>query len=141
MPVAFLPGTGGKLRLSILLGVLSLVIVAGALHKVRVWRFERELEQIGLEQIEEQNKTDPLPVPEEGPEADVEIIVTCAFENIFFGNAVGKVTLIVQPRSHAPNQDTQELSYVYARDGDGWRLIESYFCAAEQEHRRAATRR
>ncbi len=141
MPVAFLPETGGKLRLSILLGVLSLVIVAGALHKVRVWRLERELEQIGLEQIEEQNRADPIPVPAEGPEADVEVVATCTFENVFFGNAVGKVTLVVQPRSHTPNQDVQEISYVYARDDDGWRLIESYSCAAEDGYCRAAARR
>lgn len=134
MPVAFLPGTGGKLRLTILLGVLSLVIGAGALHKVRVWRLERELEQIGLEQIEEQNRADPVPVLAEGPEADVEVVATCAFENLFYGKPLGKVTLLVHPRPHAPDQRAHEISYIYTRDNGEWRMVESYWSPLQDKH-------
>ena len=89
------PGEGGDVtlavkhagtrRLTLLLAVFVLLAVFGTVHHVRTWYYERQLLQLGRGIVQEGNRTDPFPMPAEGPEADVAIKVNCSFAYLFFG--------------------------------------------------------
>ena len=112
--------------LIVLLGVLGVVAAAGAVHRGQIVYYERQLRSIAHALVEEANENDPRPVPELGPEADVEIDVTCSFEHLFYGEKTGKIILYIKPRAHAPETTIGSIEYVYVhRDGE-WQLVESY---------------
>ena len=115
-----------KWRLIVLIGVLVCITAAGAAHTVRVRYHEGLLLQLGHEIVEEYNETDPIPVSEEGQEADVEIETHCAFEYLVFGEMSGKIRLIVTPRPHAPVQEEFAIAYICVYEDGKWRYVESY---------------
>lgn len=115
----------GTRRLTLLLAVFVLLAVFGTVHHVRTWYYERQLLQLGRGIVQEGNRTDPFPMPAEGPEADVAIKVNCSFAYLFFGPKSGKVTLIIRPRPHARETGVGGITYLYQHEGGEWRLVES----------------
>lgn len=109
-----------------LLSILFIVLVAGGAFYVRTWLYEQDLRRLARDIVEEVNREDFLPMPEEGPEAGVEVNVTCSFEYLFFGPATGKITLIIKPRPHAGETRIGGISYVYAYKNGEWVEQESY---------------
>lgn len=124
-PVPPRPGNH-RVRQAFLLAILATVAAFAVVHYVQIWYYERQLMRIAADLIEETNREDPIPVSELGPEADVDIDVTCSFGYLVFGKATGKITLLVKPRPHAPTQQVQEIAYVYALEPGGWKSVESY---------------
>lgn len=116
----------GRKRLILLLLVLALVVAGGITHYGRVWYYERQLLRIAQEIVTEANRNDPLPMSAEGPEADVEIKVSCSFAYLLFGPKTGKITLIIKPRPHASNARIRGLVYLYRHDAGAWEEVESY---------------
>lgn len=116
---------GGK-RLTLLLTLLSLTAGGGIAHYGRTWYYERQLLRIAQEIVEEVNRTDPLPVPEEGPEAEVDIKVICSYDYLLFGPKTGKITLIIKPRPHARNRGISRIEYTYRHIGGAWKQVESW---------------
>jgi hypothetical protein len=116
----------GRKRLILLLVVLALVVAGGITHYGRIWYYERQLLRIAQEIVAEANRNDPLPIPEEGPEADVEIKVSCSFAYLLFGPKTGKITLIIKPRPHASNARIRGIVYLYRHDAGAWEKVESY---------------
>lgn len=114
-----------RVRLAILLSLLALMTAAAVAHHVRVAYYERQLERLAQDLIAEINRNDPLPLPEEGPEADVEIRTYCAFSNLVFGEKTGKVVLEVKPRPHARDQHPQQVVYFFAHEKGSWRQTDS----------------
>ena len=113
-------------RLKVLLVIMVLCLVGGTVHHGRVMHYENELTEIGENIVHEINEQDPRPVPEEGPQADVEIEATCAFAYLVFGDMSGKVRLITIPREHAPIQEPYVIAYEFVRENGEWAQTHSY---------------
>ena len=105
-------------RLRALVAMLALLGACGGAFYGVVWAYERELEAIGRAIVDNYNEEDTEPLSEMGPEAWVEIETTVAFEYLFYGTKTGKITLIIHPYPHAPEQELGGISYIFAhRDG------------------------
>ena len=113
-------------RLRGLLVLLGLCALGGVAHYGRVWYYERQLLDIAHELVDEANREDPLPMAEEGPQADVEIRVMCSFAYLVFGPMTGKISLIIKPRAHAPDMNIGGIEYVYVHQDGQWERWESY---------------
>lgn len=113
-------------RLKVLLVILALCLVVGTFHHGRVMYHENELTEIGKDIVREINEEDTRPMPEEGPQADVEIEATCAFEYLVFGDMSGKVRLITIPRDHAPIDEPYVIAYEFVRENGQWEQTHSY---------------
>ncbi|MFO7775151.1 MAG: hypothetical protein R6W89_05075 [Candidatus Hydrogenedentota bacterium] len=113
-------------RLKVLLVILALCLLGGTFHHGRVMYHENKLTEIGEDIVREINEEDPRPVPEEGPQADVEIEATCAFAYLVFGEMSGKVRLITLPREHAPIDEPYVIAYEFEREDGEWAQTNSY---------------
>lgn len=120
------PGRFARIRLRALTAIMALLAAVYIVHTARVWHYENGLRACAMEIIEEVNAEDPIPVSDEGPEADVEVEVTCAFEHILFGEKAGKVRLIVRPRPHAPVQESYAICHIFSYVDGQWKEVESY---------------
>jgi hypothetical protein len=109
-----------------LLILLGVVATGGAVHAARVHYLEEALIAEAHDIVEQINAEDPLPVPEEGPEANVEFEATCAFKYLVVGEKSGKVSMIVKPRPHAPVQETYVICYTFDYGANGWVQTGSY---------------
>jgi len=116
----------GKVRTWVLVGICAVLAVVGVAHYARTWYHERQLTQLAYSIIDDTNCEDPLPLSEFGPEADVEIQVTCSYKYLLFGDMTGKITLTALPRPHAPIRERVGISYIYAYDNGAWKSVESY---------------
>ncbi|HIJ66058.1 MAG TPA: hypothetical protein HPP77_08915 [Candidatus Hydrogenedentes bacterium] len=115
-----------KRLLIFLFAVLAVLIAVAAFYHIRTWYYERQLVQLARTLVDEANENDPLPMPEEGPEADVEVKVNCSFDYLIFGPKTGKISLLIKPRAHAPKTYIGGVSYVYRHIDGEWQLEESY---------------
>lgn len=106
--------------------VLGMVAAAAGAHHYRVAGDEQALYDLAVNIIDEQNAEDPLPMPEEGPEADVEIETFCSYRYILFGEKSGKIRLIIKPREHAPVDKMTPIVYLCEEVDGQWTDIESY---------------
>ena len=123
------PARGGRLariRLRLLVTVMAALAALLIVHTGRVWYYEHGLRVCAMSIIEKVNAEDPIPVSEEGPEADVDIEVTCGFEHVVFGEKTGKVRLVVRPRPHAPIQETYAICHIFEYVDGHWEETESY---------------
>ena len=119
---------GGKapLRLRVLATILGLCVLGYGAHWIRVQHYERQLVEIANGLVDEANREDPLPMPEAGPEADVEIQVMCRFEYLVVGKPHGRINLILHPRAYAPETGLSGIEYLYVRENGAWRQTDSY---------------
>ena len=113
-------------RQRILFGMLFFVMACSAAHSVRVWHYEELLTDLGENLVNETNEADSRPVPEEGPQADVEIEVHVAMEYLVFGELSGKIRLLVTPREHAPIDESFVIAYICVFQDGAWKDVESY---------------
>ncbi len=113
-------------RQRILYGILVFVIVCGTAHSLRVRHYEVLLTDLGKDLVHQTNEADPRPVPEEGPQADVEIEVHVAMEYLVFGELSGKIRLLVTPHEHAPIDESFVIAYICVFQNGAWKDVESY---------------
>ncbi len=116
----------GRVRQWFLIAVLLAIGMGAVAHVVRVAHHEERLTEIGHEIVEQYNEDDPRPVPEIGPEADVEIMAKCLFEHVVFGEMRGIVRLVATPRSHAPVDEKFVITHEYVYEDGAWRFANSY---------------
>lgn len=113
-------------RLRMLVGLLLFVLAGGAAHSLRVRHHEKLLVELGIALVNQTNERDDRPIPEEGPEADVEIEVHFAQEYLVFGEKSGKIRLLVTPNEHAKVKQPFVIAYLCAFENGKWKEVESH---------------
>ena len=128
-----------RLRLYILVGLLSTLCLVYGLTQVDQWLLRRELAKLAVELADEFNESNPLPVGDE-PQVGTDCTITAAREYLVFGKATGKITFRFTKRAVQPEEGliqqvstTSEeaqlgsLEYIYVREKGSWRSFESYY--------------
>ena len=131
-----------RLRLYILVGLLSTLFLVYGLTQVDQWLLRRELADVAVGIVDEFNKSDPLLEGEE-PQAETDCTITAARKYLVFGQATGKISFRFTERLDANENGLVRqvstdpvnarlsygsLEYVYVRENGEWRMFESYIC-------------
>ena len=130
--------TVSRLRLYILVGLLSILCVAHGAMQLDQWRLHGELAELAEEIVAEFNKSNPLEVGAE-PQIRTDCEITAVREYLFFGKATGKIVfrfadrvytlengLFHQVSTNSARVRLGSLQYIYVRESGAWRLLESY---------------